>query len=280
MRASCQPMPVLMIVAPARSTAWASSTTSSQRAAAVDEVEHRQAIDDDEVAADRGARPRQDLERQAHAVLPASAPAVRAAVGARDQELVDEIALRAHHLHAVVARFLRERRAANECRDLALDAAIRELARRETGDGRLEPGRRDGERMIGIATGVQDLHADAPAGRADGVGDEPMPGEMPAAAQRAGEGLGPACGVRRDAAGDHEPDAAAGAFREIFRELRIVVGAILEAGVHRAHQHPVRQRREPEIERRQEMRKRVRRHARNHIACQPPCLPCSKSAIS
>ncbi len=29
-RASCQPMPVLMIVAPARSTAFASSTTSSQ----------------------------------------------------------------------------------------------------------------------------------------------------------------------------------------------------------------------------------------------------------
>ena len=30
MRASCQPMPVLMIVAPAASTAWASSTTSSK----------------------------------------------------------------------------------------------------------------------------------------------------------------------------------------------------------------------------------------------------------
>ncbi len=30
MRASCQPMPVLMIVAPARSTALASCTTSSQ----------------------------------------------------------------------------------------------------------------------------------------------------------------------------------------------------------------------------------------------------------
>ena len=217
---------------------------------------------------------------QPHAVLPASAPAVRAAVGARDQELVDEIAFRAHHLHPVVPGFLRKRGTADECRYLAFDAAIRKFARCEAGDGRLEPRRRNGKRMIGVASGMQDLHADAPAGRAHGVRDEAMPGEMPPAAQRAGERLGPAGSIWRDASGDHEPDAAAGAFREIFRELRVVLGAILEAGVHRAHHHPVRQRREPEIERRQEMRKRVRRHARNHIACQPPCLPCSKSATS
>ncbi len=39
-RASCQPMPVLMIVAPAASMACASCTVSSNRAAAFHQIQH------------------------------------------------------------------------------------------------------------------------------------------------------------------------------------------------------------------------------------------------
>ena len=77
--------------------------------------------------------------------------------------------------------------------------------------------------MIGVAPRVQDLHADAPAFRMHGVGHEPMPGEVAAAAQRAGKRLGPARRIRRDAAGHDESDAAARALGEVGGELRIVV---------------------------------------------------------
>ena len=53
---------------------------------------------------DRFARAAHDLDRQAHAVLAVAAPGVVALVGARGEELVDEVAFRAHDLDAVVAR--------------------------------------------------------------------------------------------------------------------------------------------------------------------------------
>jgi hypothetical protein len=49
----------------------------------------------------------------------------------RDEELVDEVALGAHHLDAVVAGLAGQRRAAHEGADLALDAARAQRARRE-----------------------------------------------------------------------------------------------------------------------------------------------------
>jgi hypothetical protein len=74
-RASCQPMPVLMIVAPAPrspSPAARPRPSSGRRG----QVEHRQAVDDDEVAAHGLARAPHDLHRQAHAALEVAAPVV------------------------------------------------------------------------------------------------------------------------------------------------------------------------------------------------------------
>ena len=108
-RASCQPMPVLMMVAPAASIALRLQHDLVPGRAAVDQVEHRQPVDDDEVGAARprgcGARSR---PRSACA-CPASPPQASVAlVGARRRELVDEVAFRAHHLDAVVAGLARE----------------------------------------------------------------------------------------------------------------------------------------------------------------------------
>ncbi len=89
---------------------------------------------------------------------------------------------------------------------------------------------------------MQDLQADARLLFVHGVGDQ----AVPRASSRRAESL-PANGaihpaaVRRDAAGDDQRDAAAGAFAEIGREFRVVAGAILEPGVHRAHDHAVPQ---------------------------------------
>jgi hypothetical protein len=60
--------------------------------AAVDEVEERDAVDEERVGADGRAGAADDLEGEAGAVLPGAAPGVGAAVGARGEELVEEVA--------------------------------------------------------------------------------------------------------------------------------------------------------------------------------------------
>ena len=83
------------------------------RAAAFDQIEHRQPIDDDEVR----ARPLRACGRTISTgkrmrFAKRAAPFVVAMIGLRRDELVDEVALRAHDLDAVVAGALREPRAA------------------------------------------------------------------------------------------------------------------------------------------------------------------------
>ena len=59
--------------------------------------------------------------------------------------------------------------------------------------------------------------------------------------------------IRRIPAGDDQADAAAGAFGEVRGEPVGVAGAILQAGVHRPHHHPVAQSGEPKIQWRQQV---------------------------
>lgn len=92
-----------------------------RRRAALDQVQHRQAIDDDEVGADAFARAAHDLERQADAVLVRAAPFVVALVGACGDELVDQIALGPHDLDAVIAGGLGQGGAVDEIGDGLLD---------------------------------------------------------------------------------------------------------------------------------------------------------------
>src|SRR5437763_807056 len=68
------------------------------RAAALHEIEHGQAIDDDEVRTDRLARAPHDLDCEANAVLEAAAPFVVAMIRPRGDELVDQVAFRTHDL--------------------------------------------------------------------------------------------------------------------------------------------------------------------------------------
>ena len=63
--------------------------------------------DAEAIEADRVAHAARDLDREADAVLDAPAPAIRAPVGGRVQELVDEVAVRAVELDAVEPGFLR-----------------------------------------------------------------------------------------------------------------------------------------------------------------------------
>jgi hypothetical protein len=108
MRASCQPMPVLMIVAPAASTALARVTISSQ----VLPPSTRSSIDRRKMMMKFSRSPRAHaahrFECEAAAVLETAAPAVLAEIGLLGDELVDQITFRSHHLDAVIAGELGE----------------------------------------------------------------------------------------------------------------------------------------------------------------------------
>ena len=112
------------------------------RAAVRDQVEHGQPIDQDEVRADGLARAPHDLHGQAHPVLVGPAPLVVALVRVGDEELVDEVPLRAHDLDSVVPGFLRQLGTPHEGLDLALHATASEGPRRERRDGAAQAGGR------------------------------------------------------------------------------------------------------------------------------------------
>src|SRR5690606_31287780 len=83
-------------------------------AATFHQIQHRQAIDDDELAPYRLAHPAHDLQRQTHPVLVAAAPTIGTLVDPLHQELVDEVTFRAHDFDAVIASALRQRSTIDE----------------------------------------------------------------------------------------------------------------------------------------------------------------------
>ena len=100
-------------------------------------------------------------------------------VGLRSDELVYEIPLGAHDLDAVIARGFRETRATRVGEDGAADPPCRERARSKWRDRRLDPGRRDGEGVIGIAPRMQDLQRDLAAGGMHRFGDDAVLADLP-----------------------------------------------------------------------------------------------------
>ena len=122
-RASCQPMPVLMIVGACGLDFLCQGDDFVPALAVLDVVGHRHPIADDEVVADGRARAADDLNRKAPPLLGCAAPRIGALVRARRQELVEQVSLAAHDLDAVVARIAGQQRAPREILDRALDVA-------------------------------------------------------------------------------------------------------------------------------------------------------------
>ena len=105
---------------------------------------------------------------------------------------------------------------------------------------------------------MEDLEGDPAAVGVDRPRDHPVRPGGPRRREPAPERRQPPLHVRREAAGDDQPDAAPRALGEVGGEAREGRPAVLEPGVHRAHQDPVRERREAEVEGRQEVRVRGR----------------------
>ena len=222
--------------------------------AALDQVEQRQAIAEDEAFADDPPDAADDLQRQAHAVFQRAAPLVVAAVGARAEELVEQVAFAAHHFHAVVGGGLGQPRATDEGADGLADATLGEFARGEPTDRRLQ--RRGGHRhrVVAIAPGVEDLQQDLAALGMHRLGQATMGGHLQGAGEAAAEGQQPTFAAGREAAGDDQPGAAPGALAVVGSELAEVPQTILQPGVHRTHHHAVAQTGEAQVQRGQQVR--------------------------
>ncbi len=229
-----------------------------------DEVRDGEAEHQQEVRPHRRARPAHDLHGQATAVLGRAAPAVRAVVRRRGEELIDQVALAAHDLDAVVTGAPGQQRAPDVGVDLPFDPAIGQAPGAERGDGGLARRRRCGAGVIGVATRVQDLQHDVRALVVHGGGDTAVATRLDPIGQLGRERQQPAAPVRCVPARHDQTDPAAGPLGEVRGELADVVRAVLETGVHRAHHDAVAQRQRADGERGEQGRIPVRLRGVGH----------------
>lgn len=219
-----------------------------QRRTAGHQVQHGEPVDQDEVGAEALARAAHDVDRETHPVLVAAAPAVAAPVGGTRDELVDQVALGAHDLDAVVAGGPREFGRPHEVLDGLLDLVLAQGVRHEGADRGLERARRHQVLVVGVPAEVQDLHRDPAALAVYRVRDGPVLRGLRLGGQPGTARVGAARVVGGDASGHHESDPAAGPLRvERGHPLEPVL-RLFEPDVHGAHQHPVGQCGEPEVQ--------------------------------
>ena len=174
------------------------------------EVEHAQAVHDGKVGAAGLADAGNDLLWKAHPVGEVAAPSVGPVVGSAHQELVDEVAFGAHDLHAIVASFAGQHRAAHVGADGPLHAPSTERPRAELADGRLALGGCDAERMVAVSAAVQNLQGNAAIGCVHGIGHLPVLARLAERIRARSVGRELACAVGADAACDDEPSATLG----------------------------------------------------------------------
>ena len=95
--------------------------------------------------------------------------------------------------------------------------------------------------MKAVAPRVEHLHGNFSSVRVYGRRDLPVEVHVRIPIQRAAEREQPSLAVHRNAARDRQSNAAFRALGEVCRELPVVVEAVLEPRVHRAHDDSVLQ---------------------------------------
>ena len=223
------------------------------RGAAFDQIEHGQAEDDDEVGAHPGARAAHDLQREADAVFVAAAPCVVTLVGLCGNEFVDEVALRAHDLHAVVARALRERGGIGVVFDRLLHLRTRQRMGAEWADGGLQATRRHQLGVVGVTAKVQDLHADLATRVMHRLGHHLVLVGLGLRGHGRATRHGAGAFVGRNATGHDQPHAATRALGIEGGHALEALGGFFQPHVHGAHEHAVLERGEAQIQGREQV---------------------------
>ncbi len=236
-----------------------------QRRAAFDQIQHRQAIDDDEVRADRLAHTAHDLEREADAVLIGAAPFVVALVGAGGDELVDQIAFGGHDLDGVISRILGQTRRVYEVGNGLFDLFARQRMRHERVDRGLDRRRSDQFRRIGIAAKMQNLHGDLAVMIVNGLGDDLVVTRFFLGRHFGGTRPWGRAGIGGDATRHDQANITGSTLGIEGGHAVETVRCFFEADVHGAHQHTIGQGGEAEVQRTVQQRKM--RHAHSSYPC-------------
>ena len=139
-------------------------------AAAFHQVEHRQAEDDNKIRTRTFTHRAHHLHGKTHAAGIVATPFVVALVGACGEKFVNQIAFRAHHLHAVVACFPCQRGAAGKIVDQRQDLVVAKGVRSKAVNRRLNSRGGNQVRLIAVAPGMQNLQGDFAALAVDRVG--------------------------------------------------------------------------------------------------------------
>ena len=220
-----------------------------KRPAALHQVEHRQAEDDDKVRTRTFTYRAHHLHGKAHPAGIVAAPFVVALVGAGGEELVNQVAFGAHHLNAVIARFTRQRGAAGEVVNQRQDLVVAQSMRSEAVNRRLNGRWRNQIRLVAVASGVQNLQGDFTALVVYRVGHNAVMRQLCCIVQHRTALHADAGRGRGHAAGDNQRHPVARALGIESCQTLGPVRMLLEPGVHRAHQHAVFECGEPQIER-------------------------------
>ena len=115
--------------------------------------------------------------------------------------------------------------------------------------------------MIGITPRVQNVHRDLAVLGMHGVGHLAVLCRFPARCELSSERLYPASTVRRVTTRDDQANITSRTLGEVSRETVVFI-AVFKACVHRAHEHPVFQRSETEVEWSEEVGVATNRHGR------------------
>ena len=211
------------------------------RGAAFNQVEHREAVNDDEVGAHPFARAAHDFHRETNAVLVAAAPFIVALVGASGYEFVEQVAFGAHDFHTVVAGRLRQRGAVHKVGDGLAHLLGAQRVGTKGVDGRLQGAGRDQVRVVSVAAKVENLHGDFAARLVHRVGHHLMVLGLFWRGHASAAGHGAARIVGGNAAGHDQAHAACGALGIKRRHALETVLGFFKTHVHGAHDHPVAQ---------------------------------------
>ena len=266
-RASCQPIPVLRMSAPAASTLLRQRDDFLAGGAAFDQIDRGYPVDDDEIRPRRRPHLCDQFDRKAMAIFRGSAPPVTAIIGPHHGEFVDQVAFRAHDLDTVEPGLPGEHRAAHIVRNRLLYFRMRHRARRKAVDARTDIGRAEAFFLSRIASGMQYLQANLAVVPMHRVGDLLQFLRLRMFGQDRAARLDQPRGIGRVAAGDDQTDLAPGALGEKHRHFVQPVLLHVEAGVHRSHDHPVAQRGAAHLQRCEQMRIERRPRTGLHKHC-------------
>ena len=212
------------------------------------QIQHGQTVDDDEVRAHALTHALDDLDRESHAVLVRTTPLVGTLVGAGCDEFVDQVAFRAHDLHAVIAGLLGHGCAVGIVFHRLPHLFSRQLTRGHGGDRCLDRAGAHQARVIGVTAKVQDLHGDLAACGVHGIRHHLVLGGFFFGGHARTARVGAACIVGGDATRHHQRHATPGPFGIKRSHALETIRGLFQAHVHRAHQDAVAQRGEAQIQ--------------------------------